>query len=129
MPVKLGAFRWRLAEEDDGTNQLIEMLLREGGEQLELLPVVGRCVLWAQARRHGLPRETTDSARPVSKPGDGTTLCRVPSGDDRHLPAQVQIDAGYVLAKCGRFCPTMMSGRSMSWIILEMKSHNTNAGA
>ncbi len=53
----LRAFRRGLTEENDGTNQLIQVLLRERGEQMELLPVVGRFVVWAQARRHGFPAE------------------------------------------------------------------------
>lgn len=56
----LGTFRRRLPEEDDGTDELVDTLLGEGCEQLELLPVVGGCMLWTQSCRHRYPREATD---------------------------------------------------------------------
>jgi len=46
------AFGGRMSEEDDGTDEFVGMLLRETDEQVELLPVVGRCEARSVPHRH-----------------------------------------------------------------------------
>ncbi len=70
----------RVAEEDHGTDHLVEALLGELGEQIQLLPVVRGFLTRAQTCRHGCSRaggapptsENVVPARPI--------LCRIPCG-------------------------------------------------
>src|SRR5205814_9958815 len=64
----LRTLRRGMAEEDNRTNQLIGELLGELGEQLELLPVVGRFEARAQTRRHCFPTKERSGDNVMSSP-------------------------------------------------------------
>lgn len=65
-----------MAEEDDGTNQLVGELFGELREQVELVPVVGRFEPWTGACRHRHPQTVMRAA--IAR--GGTNVMSSPDG-------------------------------------------------